>query len=123
MDTDESSAAFSTLSTWLTLGITGLSVFMSWLLADAKAKARCDFTDAQVATMIEKHDELEAAHNDLQVKVARGEQNYQAVVESLMRLERDKASRDTVIAVQQDLGRLHTQMDLRFDRLERLMKT
>ena len=110
------------LPAWLALCITALGAFISWLLADQKAKVRSAATDRQVEILMARQHEIVDASHHVLVRVTKNEQRLVATAENLLRLEHDKASRDTVAAIQQDLSGLRQQMDMRFDRIERLIK-
>lgn len=107
--------------------VSGLGAgFLGWLMADSKNKGR-------VSAVIERTDtaigaiEKSATHSQerisaLEINMARSDQSRIDIYRVLERLDATKASKEVVDSFRIEITSLRTDMDKRFDRIERLLE-
>ena len=114
------SVEFFTLLTALT------GTIISWLMTDAKTKGRLIFIEERFNQAQEAHAKLAHAFNNkvaiYEVKIAKSEQDREAIHTLFNRLETSKASKEVVDGFRFELQTLRVDMDRRFDRIERLLE-
>lgn len=102
--------------------VAGTSATISWLLSDARSKARIAYVETRLnhlETNLEKAVEELTKSN---LKIASGDQERLDFQRQLARLDSMKASRDLVDSIKTDLTNFRTDIDKRFDRIERLLE-
>ena len=98
----------------------GVSV-IAWIIADARSKSRVAYIDDRVMILERESGLLQQARNELEIKLARSEQDRQEIHRGLERLDDSKASKEVVEGFRGEMATLRVDMDKRFDRLERIL--
>ena len=98
---------------------------ISWLLADARSKARLLFLEDNLKTLKAEHETLDKSAMErlayIDVRMARSEQDRLEIHRILERLDSVKASKEIVDSFRTEVANLRTDIDRRFDNLERLL--
>ena len=98
---------------------------VAWLMADARSKARMTYIEERMHALEAQQDYiaktvLERLGNS-EVKLARTEQDRIEIHRLIERLDANKASKEIVDSFRAEVGNLRSDIDRRFDNLERLL--
>ena len=99
---------------------------IAWLLADTRSKSRIGFMEEKLGLVT---GELEKMSIDSQKRIgmlelsnAKNEQAHIETNNNITRLDSTKASKEIVEGFRNEIQTLKTDMDKRFDRIERLLE-
>lgn len=102
------------------------SAVVSWLIVDARTKAKLSFLEDKVEGLAGRMDEqgksLYSRSSTHDLGIGRLEQSCEEMRRGMERLEETKASRELVDNITDQLATLRADIDKRFDRLERLIE-
>lgn len=106
--------------------ITAFAAFLSWYHADTQSKARAIINEEKVSALERKHDKDEEAMDKRVTELERStvqitSENH-SITKEIERLDLTKASKDVVDNFKNEIITLKTDMDKRFDRIERLLE-
>ena len=103
-----------------------IAPIISWILADARSKARALFMEERVATLKQdsqrEMDNGGLRLNTLEIKLARSEQDRIEIHKSVERIDTQKASKEVVDGFRSEIATLRQDIDKRFDKLERILE-
>lgn len=112
--------------TTILLLIAVASPLISWLVADARSKARSVFTEEKVAEAKAQWDTSRESHEsriaELELNAARSAQDRLDIRRVTDRLDTTKASKELVDGFRSEIQSIRADMDKRFDRLERILE-
>lgn len=107
-------------------GLTAVAAFLSWYHADGQSKARSSFMEEKINTLERKHDRDEADMDkrvtDVETKSIQYLTERQEIRRDLERIDNSKASKEVVDNFRNEITNLRTDMDKRFDRIEKLLE-
>ena len=99
---------------------------VAWLIADARIKTRLTFMEEKVDLVtgdIEKvSEESQKRISLLELATAKNEQAHIETTNNILRLDTTKASKEIVEGFRNEIHTLKSDMDKRFDRIERLLE-
>ena len=99
---------------------------VAWLIADARIKTRLTVMEEKVDLVtgdIEKvSEESQKRISLLELATAKNEQAHIETTNNILRLDTTKASKEIVEGFRNEIHTLKSDMDKRFDRIERLLE-
>ena len=110
----------------LSIVISSVGAFVSWLISDVKSKSKILYMDEKVLAMRQELDILDKIAFEriavLEIKLAKFEEHREELHRLVTRLDNQKASKDVVDGFRSEITTLRVDMDKRFDRIERLFQ-
>lgn len=100
---------------------------VAWLVADARAKTRLAFLEDKldlIETDLDKTaQDSRRRISDIELELSRGEQARKEITNNVNRIDSTKASKELVDGLRNEIQTLKSDMDKRFDRIERLLES
>lgn len=109
-----------------TIAFSAVAAVVSWVMSVAQSNVKVEYLEDKLKHMKngneKQEDEVYNAMQDLSIRLAKGEIERAELTRSIERLEAAKASKDTVENFKHEFAILRSDMDKRFDRIERLLQ-
>jgi len=98
----------------------------SWLLSDARSKSRLAFVEEKLTAIKEESGSATKSNSDrlnlLEVDMARCSQDRGDIHKMIERVDSQKASREVVDGIRDDLRNFKVALEKRFDRMESMLE-
>jgi len=100
---------------------------VAWLVADARAKTRLSFLEDKISLVMVDLDKTAQDSRKrisaVELELSRGEQARKEITNNVNRIDNTKASKELVDGFRNEIQTLKSDMDKRFDRIERLLES
>jgi len=102
------------------------TTLLAWLWGDAKSKARAQFLEEKVKILTTRYETMYKEYSDsksnLEQRLATNEQVNKEMHNNVEKLDDTKASKEMVQLFKEDIQLIRTDIDKRFDKLERMIE-
>ena len=110
----------------ITMALAVAGPIASWLLADARSKAKIAFVEEKLSAIKADSIGVDKEHrdrlNNLDVKIAKSEQDRIEIHNMIERVDAIKASKDVVDGIRDDIRTFKVEFGKRFDKLELILE-